>query len=124
MMPKGSEKIRSERRDPVNSIKQHWMIGRDEETGEEICCLTWTGLSRLSRLPIPTLRKMTKQGLISPLPGRDHLFPQETLRRVAKIERLRAHLQLTLDGLEVVLQLLDRMEAMERELAKLKRISF
>lgn len=102
--------------------RQEWLIYKSEASGEEFCCLTLEGLSRFSHIPVSTLRRMIKKGLIGSLPEEPTLFGQETLRRVAKIERLRLQLRIDLDGLEVILDLLDRMEAMEREITFLRRI--
>lgn len=108
--------------------REEWIVYRKDPSGAEICCLTVEGLSRFSRLPIATLRQLAQRGLIAPLSEEPSLFPQENIRRVAKIERLRTQLQLDLDSLEVVLRLLDRMEeqdralhVMEREIASLRR---
>ena len=101
--------------------REEWLIVRNDESGEEFCCLTLEGLSRSSRIPVSILGRMVKQGLIVTLPGEDQLFSQQTVRRIAKIERLRVQLQIDFDGLEVILDLLDRMEAMEREIALLRR---
>jgi DNA-binding transcriptional MerR regulator len=101
--------------------REEWIVYRKDPSGSEICCLTVEGLSRFSRLSISTLRQLAQRGLIAPLSEEPSLFPQENIRRVAKIERLRTQLQLNLDSLEVVLRLLDRMEEMEREIASLRR---
>jgi hypothetical protein len=100
--------------------RQEWLIYKSDESGEELCYLTLEGLARSSRIPVPTLGRMIKQGLIASLPGEDQLFSQQTVRRIAKIERLRLQLQIDFDSLELILDLLDRMEAMEREIALLR----
>lgn len=115
------QKTNSRTAGPKRARHEEWLICRNDESGGEICCLTLEGLSRSSRIPLPALDRMVKQGLIASLPGEERLFPQETVRRIAKIERLRVQLQIDLDGLEVILHLLDRMEAMEREIALLRR---
>lgn len=102
-------------------VRQEWMICRNSESGEEICCLTLEGLARFSRIPVSTLGRMARQGLIAPLPGEERLFAQETVRRIAKIERLRLQLQIDMASLEVILRLIDRMEALEREISLLRR---
>lgn len=102
-------------------IREGWLIYREDESGEERCCLTLEGLSRSSRIPVPALERMIGRGLIASMPDNDRLFPPETVRRAVKVERLRLHLQIGLDGLEVILRLLDRMETMEREIALLRR---
>jgi hypothetical protein len=104
----------------VRSI-QKWMTYRKDDSGEEVCYLTLEGLARWTRLSTASVRRMREEGLITPVHGEDQLFPQETLRRIAKIERLRTQLQIDLGGIEVILNLIDRMEAMEREIAALRR---
>ncbi len=104
------------------AFREEWLIYRND-SGEEICCLTLEGLARVSRIPVPALERMIRQGLIASMPEDDRLFPQETVRRIAKIERLRVQLRIDLDGLEVILHLLDRMESMEREISLLRRWS-
>lgn len=100
---------------------RRWVIYRRDDSGEERCCLTLEGLARFSRLPLASVRRMEEEGLIAPIQGADRLFAQETIRRIAKIERLRMQLQIDLGGIEVILHLLDRMEALEREIAALRQ---
>lgn len=103
------------------TTRGEWRIYRDRSTGEERRCLTLEGLSHFCRLPLLTLRRMVQRGLISPLPGEDLLFSQEMVPRIAKVERLRVQLQIDLDTMDVILELLDRMEAMDREISLLRR---
>lgn len=100
---------------------QKWITYRKDDSGEEVCYVTLEGLARLTRLSMTSVRRMQKEGLIAPIQGEEQLFPQETLRRVAKIERLRNQLQVDLGGIEIILNLMERMEAMEREIAALRR---
>ncbi|MBI3804941.1 MAG: hypothetical protein HY282_14395 [Nitrospirae bacterium] len=106
---------------PKSESIQRWVIYKQDDSGEEVCCLTLEGLARFSRLPLSSVRRMQEEGLISPMAGADRLFPQEMIRRIVKIERLRTQLQIDLGGVEVILRLLDRMELLERELAALRR---
>ncbi len=100
---------------------QKWMTYRKDDLGEEVCYVTLEGLARLTHLSVTSVRRMQEEGLIAPIRGEERLFPQETLRRVAKIERLRTQLQVDLGGIEIILNLMERMEAMEREIAALRR---
>lgn len=100
---------------------QKWMTYRKDDSGEEVCYVTLEGLARLTHLSVTSVRRMQEEGLIAPIRGEERLFPQETLRRVAKIERLRTQLQVDLGGIEIILNLMERMEAMEREIAALRR---
>lgn len=67
---------------------QRWVVYRKDDAGEETCFVTLEGLARMTQLSIASVRRMKEEGLITPVPGEEPLFPQETLRRVAKIERL------------------------------------
>lgn len=104
----------------MRSVRK-WMTYRKNDSGEEICYVTLEGLARMTRLSIASVRRMEEEGLIAPIRGEERLFPQETLRRIAKIERLRTQLQVDLSGIEIILNLMERMEAMEREIAALRR---
>lgn len=100
---------------------QKWVVYRKDDSGEEVCCVTLEGLARMTRLSTASLRRMKEEGLIAPIRGEDRLFPQETLRRIAKIERLRNQLRIDLGGIEIILNLMDQLERMEREIAALRR---
>ncbi len=100
---------------------QKWVLYRTDDSGEEICCLTLEGLARFTHLSIGSVRRMKEEGLIAPIEGEDLLFPQEAIRRIAKIERLRNQLQVDLGGIDIILDLMDRMEKMEREIDALRR---
>lgn len=100
---------------------QKWITYRKDDSGEEICYVTLEGLARLTHVPMTSVRRMQEEGLIAPIRGEERLFPQETLRRIAKIERLRAQLQIDLGGIDIILGLMERMEEMEREIAALRR---
>jgi MerR family transcriptional regulator/heat shock protein HspR len=102
---------------------QKWMTYRKDDSGEEVCYVTLEGLARLTRLSMTSIRRLQNEGLIAPIEGEDQLFPQETLRRIAKIERLRNQLQVDLGGIEIILNLTERIESMEREIAALRERS-
>jgi len=100
---------------------QKWVVYRKDNAGEETCFVTLEGLARMTHLSIASVRRLKEEGLITPISEDEPLFPQETLRRVAKIERLRNQLQIDLGGIQIILELIDRLEAMEREIAALRR---
>jgi DNA-binding transcriptional MerR regulator len=85
---------------------------------EEIC-LTLQGASRLTGIPPLWIRRMVRLGLISPVSERP-LFTPEALARIVKIERLRNQLDLSLSAMGVVMGLLDRVEALEEEVERLR----
>ncbi|GEM_PF-5516151 len=100
---------------------QKWVVYRKEDSGEEVCFVTLEGLARMTHLSIASVRRLMQEGLITPIEGEEALFPQEALRRVAKIERLRNQLQIDLGGIDIILNLMDRLERMEQEIAALRR---
>ena len=59
-------------------------------------------------------------GLLDPLPGKEPVpwFDPAAVRRLQKIRRLRADLGINLAGIAVVLDLLDHIEQLQRELAR------
>jgi hypothetical protein len=85
-------------------------------------------LARAAGLSTRALVRFVVLGLIDPLPERGPgaasqaweraRFPAQALARIARIQRLRRHLQVNLAGVGVVLELLERVEALERELER------
>ena len=84
-------------------------------------CLTLQGLKVCTGIPFARIREMVQEGLITPASERPLLFPPEASRRILKIERLSSHLSLNLSVVGVVIDLVDRLEALERELEGLRR---
>jgi MerR family transcriptional regulator/heat shock protein HspR len=93
--------------------------GEGEET-----CLTLLGVSLCTGLPAGRIRQMVRLGLISPVSESPFLFSLETPRRVAKIERLRNHLNLNLSVVGVVIDLVDRLESLQEEVERRHREIF
>lgn len=89
------------------------------EGDREERCLTLQGVEQLTGIPVLLIRRMVRQGLIAPVSD-EPLFSQETLTRILKIERLRSHLDLSLSATGVVIKLLDRLEEIEQDLARLR----
>ena len=73
--------------------------------------------ARLVRLAPAGVRRYVRAGLIRPsrLEGRAALFGQAELARLRKIRRLREDLGLNTAGVEIVLRLLDEIEALRAE---------
>ncbi|AEH44050.1 regulatory protein MerR [Thermodesulfatator indicus DSM 15286] len=68
-----------------------------------------------------TLRVWMEEGLISPRrEGRRYLFDEEDLKRLLLIRRLRDDLGVNLAGIDIILQLLDRVQELEKEIERLK----
>jgi MerR family transcriptional regulator/heat shock protein HspR len=74
------------------------------------------------RLPATRVRRYVRTGLVRPAHGAGAaaLFGEEELARLRKIRRLREDLGIDQAGLEVVLRLLDEVEALRAALARLE----
>jgi DNA-binding transcriptional MerR regulator len=73
--------------------------------------------AQLARLPVRRVRRYLRAGLVRPsrLEGRVVLFDQAELARLRRIRRLNEDLGLNSTGVEVVLRLLDQIEAMRAQ---------
>ena len=79
-------------------------------------------VARLARLHPEMVDKLIDWGLIDPVEREPQLlFPETAVPRIWRIMRLRRDLGINWAGIGVVLDLLDRMEEMEREIARLRR---
>lgn len=74
--------------------------------------------ARMARLPVARARRYLRIGLIDPsrLEGDRALFDEIQIARLRRIRRLGDDLGLDTAAIEVVLRLLDRIEALQREL--------
>lgn len=61
------------------------------------------------------LERLASLGIIAP---KDGMLSQEEVERVNKILRLRQSLGVNLSGATIIIELLDRLEAMEEEFAR------
>jgi MerR family transcriptional regulator/heat shock protein HspR len=82
--------------------------------------------AKLCEMHPQTLRAYERQGLVRPQRPDSHnrLYSEADIERLRQIQRLTRDLGVNLAGVEVILDLLDRMEAMreemEQELARLR----
>jgi len=85
--------------------------------------LVTTGeLARLARLHPEMVDKLVDWGLIEPVKWEPKLlFPETAVPRIWRIMRLRRDLGINWSGIGVVLDLLDKIEELEREIAWLRR---
>lgn len=67
-----------------------------------------------------TLRYYERIGLVRPArsPGRQRLYSLQEIERLRQVHRLVSELGVNLAGVEVILRLLERIEALEAELAQ------
>lgn len=92
-------------------IEEDGEVRRERMTLAELAAAT--GLSHVA------LRRFVVLGLIDPREGSDEpTFEPAVLPRVQRMLRLRRDLQLGWSSLGLVLDLLDRVERLERELAR------
>ena len=73
--------------------------------------------ARLVRLPAARVRRYVRVGLIRPtqLEGRTPFFGEEELARLRRIRRLVDDLGLNMAGVEIVLRLVDELEALRSD---------
>ena len=76
--------------------------------------------ARLVNMHPQTLRYYERAGLVNPTRsrGRIRLYSQTDINRLRKIARLTDQLGVNLAGVEVILRLIERLEAAQRELEK------
>jgi chaperone modulatory protein CbpM len=86
-------------------------------------------LAEASRLSEPELRELVELGVLHPLAPAslvpassavEPLFAAETLVTMRAVRRLREDLELDAHGVSVALALLERIEALERQLRRLR----
>lgn len=88
-------------------------------TGELV---TVRELARLSRVHPEMVAQLVDWGLVEPeIREPELLFSEAVVPRIWRILRLRRDLGINLAGIGVVLELLDRIEDMEREVARLRK---
>jgi hypothetical protein len=89
------------------------MAGMIRISGEALC--EATGVSR------PLLTRMVRLAVLEPVsPGADE-YPADAVRRLRRLLRLRRDLGVNFVGAAILVDLLERMEALERELDRLRR---
>jgi chaperone modulatory protein CbpM len=94
----------------------------DEVWLHEDCQLSLAELARLASIPEPELRVWVEEGWLIPRDPRatDQLFGSDRLVMLRKAFRLRRDFELEPLALGLVVQLLDRIEELERELSRVR----
>jgi MerR family transcriptional regulator/heat shock protein HspR len=74
--------------------------------------------ARMARLPVRRVRQYVRVGLVTParMDGRRVLFDEIEIARLRRIRRLSNDLGLGGTAIEVVIRLIDQVEALQREL--------
>lgn len=80
-------------------------------------------ISERLRVPPAVIRRYTRLGFIAPAArsGRTPLYSETEVARLRKVVRLSRDLGLNHAGVEVALRLIDQMDALQRELAALRK---
>ena len=83
--------------------------------------LTLEELAALVGLSSSRLERFVQIGLVQPIPPETKLFPATAAVRLKRLLRLRRGLEVHLAGAAVIVDLLERLEQLEAELARVKR---
>jgi DNA-binding transcriptional MerR regulator len=84
--------------------------------------ITVQELARLSRVHPDMVAQLVDWGLVEPeIYEPELLFSESLVPRIWRILRLRQDLGINLPGIGVVLELLGKIESMEREIARLRK---
>ena len=99
------------------------MIGRELPDDEP--CYVISVAARLVQLHPQTLRYYDRVGLLEPsrTAGRVRLYSQRDIEKLRKIARLTDHLGVNLAGVEVILNMSERIEELQNQLARLQQRS-
>jgi len=99
------------------------MVGRQLPDDEP--CYVISVAARLVELHPQTLRHYDRIGLLKPsrTAGRRRLYSQRDVERLRKIVRLTDHLGVNLAGVEVILNMSERIEDLQAQLAALQQRS-
>jgi DNA-binding transcriptional MerR regulator len=87
--------------------------------------VTLDGLAARTGLHPTLIERFVEYGLIEPVEraGAHMLFDVDCVARVRKIERLRRHLGANLASVAVILDLLDRLSKLEKEIERLRGLA-
>jgi chaperone modulatory protein CbpM len=87
---------------------------------DDEACLSLRQLCQLCEMPSAEARELINEGILDPVGEGPHKwrFPLQSVTRVRKMHRLRRDLGLSLAGLALALELLERIEGLESALAR------
>lgn len=79
--------------------------------------------ARLCELHPQTLRMYERMGLIRPrrVSGKNRMYSEADIERLRQIQRLRQDMGVNLPGIEVILDLLEKMQRMQHEMDEMDR---
>jgi MerR family transcriptional regulator/heat shock protein HspR len=84
-------------------------------------CFVISVVARMLRVHSQTLRYYEREGLLEPArsSGNIRLYSQRDIEKLRRIKSLTEDLGLNLAGVQVVMQMMDRMSKMEQEIKRL-----
>ena len=108
----------------MNPTKERNLQTDFPDTPPESRTLTIDELAYCSGTTTLLIRQMVEEELISPVTGEESnpRFDVHAVRRIVKALRLHGHLGVELQSLTLVMQLLDRIESLEEELRRIKKM--
>jgi MerR family transcriptional regulator/heat shock protein HspR len=107
-------------------MQRYHETGSSEQRGgrphDELACFVISVAARLLNVHPQTLRYYERAGLIQPSrsKGNIRLYSARDIERAQQIKRLIEDLGVNLAGVEVIIQLTERMSQMEQELQELR----
>ncbi len=99
------------------------MNGLMVQWGQRLDTLSTEEVAARCGLHPALVERLAALGLIEPLEGRTNRFPPDVTLRLQRALRLRRDLGLSYNGAALVLELLDRIESLERRLEQCERRS-
>jgi DNA-binding transcriptional MerR regulator len=97
------------------------MNGLMAQWGQRLETLSTDEVAARCGLHPSLVQRLVALGLIEPLEGRTDRFPPHVTLRLQRALRLRRDLGLSYNGVALVLELLDRIENLERRLEQYER---
>lgn len=103
----------------MTDLFDRWL---SEEVDRDEPCFMISVVARMVSLHPQTIRHYERIGLISPrrTPGNTRLYSRRDVERLQRITSLK-EMGVNLAGVEIICNLLDRMEGMRRDLERLHR---
>ena len=94
---------------------------RNQTWDDDDPCFVISVAARMVRVHSQTLRYYEREGLLEPARSRGNirLYSQRDIEKLLRIKSLTENLGINLAGVQVVLQLMDRMAEMEQEIKRL-----
>ena len=106
----------------MSTVRYHIVHYRCESRPASEELLSVGDLARLARLHPEMVDRLIDWGLIDPVEREPQLlFPETAVPRIWRIMRLRRDLGINWAGIGVVLDLLDKIDRLEREVTRLRR---